>query len=91
MVRSGGLGVPAQLQHTEQPAWPDGQVGSLGEAGRKVSRATGSRMLVSALLAGTRDPAGVERTRWALGAGQGIPPQRQRHQGLQNPEMRSSS
>lgn len=87
VVRSRWPGSPCQLQHTEQPAWPD-------EAGRQpggrlagVSRATGSRMLVYGSASWDQGPGwGLERTRWALGAGaKESHPQRQKHQGASEP------
>lgn len=54
----GGLGVPASFSiRSSQPSQMK-QVGSREEVGMKVSRAGGGRMLVSALLAETRDPGG---------------------------------
>lgn len=59
------------------------QVGDREEAGTKLSRATGGRMLVSALLAETGSQVGTERTRPLSGTSTRNPPQRQKVPRLQ--------
>lgn len=79
----GRLGLHASFSIRSNQPGQMKRVGDREEAGTELSRATGGRMLVSALLAETGSQVGIERTRPISGASTRNLPPRQKVPGLQ--------
>lgn len=92
MSGHGRLGLHANLNIRRNQPGQMKQVSNQEEAGTKLSRATGSRMLVSGLLAETWVPVGIERSRPTSGASIRHPtPEAEATQGFRpGPKVRSN-